>query len=49
MRYSANVVLMAPSEAAVGYRLRNPPYRTAVEVSEQVASRDHALLVEQGL
>jgi Fic family protein len=42
-------LLMALSDAAVGYRVRNSTYRRAAEVSEQVASRDLALLVEQGL
>jgi len=42
-------LLMALSDAAVGYRVRNSTYRRAAEVSEQVASRDLALLVDQGL
>ncbi len=42
-------LLMALSDAAVGYRVRNSTYRRAAEVSEQVASRDLALLVGQGL
>lgn len=42
-------LLMALSDAAIGYRVRNATYRSAASVSEQVASRDLALLVEHGL
>ncbi len=42
-------LLMALSDAAVGYRVRNATYRRAADVSEGVASRDLALLVEHGM
>ncbi len=42
-------LLMALSDAAVGYRVRNATYRRAADVSEGVATRDLALLVEQGM
>jgi hypothetical protein len=42
-------LLLALSDAATGYRVRNATYRSAAAVSEQVASRDPGLLVEQGL
>jgi Fic family protein len=42
-------LLMALSDAAVGYRVRNATYRRAADVSDGVATRDLALLVEQGM
>ena len=42
-------LLMALSDAAVGYRVRNATYRRAADVSEGMATRDLALLVEQGM
>lgn len=42
-------LLMALSDAALGYRVRNATYRHAAAVSETVASRDLSLLVEQGM
>lgn len=42
-------LLLALSDAAIGYRVRNVTYRSAADVSEQVASRDLGTLVEQGL
>jgi Fic family protein len=42
-------LLMALSDAAVGYRVRNATYRRAADVSEGVASRDLALLVDHGM
>jgi Fic family protein len=42
-------VILALSDAAYGYRVRNNTYRTAADVSEQVASRDLHALCEEGL
>lgn len=42
-------LLLALSDAAMGYRVRNATYRSAAAVTEQVASRDLGTLVEQGL
>ena len=42
-------LLMALSDAALGYRVRNATYRHAADVTEAVASRDLSLLVEQGM
>ena len=42
-------LLMALSDAAVGYRVRNVIYRHAADVTEGVASRDLGLLVDQGM
>lgn len=42
-------LLMALADAAMGWRVRNATYRTAAQVSEQVASRDLRLLAEQNL
>jgi len=42
-------LLVALCDAAIGYRVRNATYRHAAAVSEGVATRDLALLVEQGL
>jgi lipoate synthase len=36
-------------DAAFGYKIRRTRYRNAAEVSEQVASRDLKVLVDQGL
>jgi hypothetical protein len=41
--------LLALADAAMGLRVRNSSYRTAAEVSENVASRDLKLLVDAGL
>ncbi|MBY0495973.1 MAG: Fic family protein [Cyanobacteria bacterium] len=41
--------LLALIDAAIGYRVRNPLYRKAAEVSELTASRDLKALVEEGL
>ena len=42
-------LLLALIDAAIGYRVRNPLYRKAAEVSELTASRDLKSLVDQGL
>ena len=42
-------LLLALIDAAIGYRVRNPLYRKAAEVSELTASRDLKVLVDQGL
>lgn len=42
-------MMLALADAAFGYRVRNSTYRTAAEVSQQVASRDLKTLVEKGL
>ena len=42
-------VLFALAEAALGFKVRNSTYRSAAEVSLQVASRDLKLLADQGL
>jgi Fic family protein len=42
-------LLVALCDAAVGYRVRNATYRCTADVSEGVATRDLALLVEQGM
>jgi Fic family protein len=41
--------LLALSDAALGFRVRNGSYRNVAEVSEQVASRDLMTLVKSGL
>ena len=41
--------IVALVDAAFGYRVRNSTYRINAEVSDQVASRDLKLLVEEGL
>ncbi len=41
--------MMALMDAAVGYKVRNPTYRSAAEISDQVASRDLKDLVTHGL
>jgi Fic family protein len=41
--------LLALADAAMGYRVRNPIYRKAAEVSANVASRDLGWLVREGL
>lgn len=41
--------MMALVDAAIGYKVRNPTYRSAAEVSDQVASRDLRALVTHGL
>lgn len=40
--------VMALVDAAVGYKVRNPTYRSAAEISDQVASRDLKDLVTHG-
>jgi Fic family protein len=42
-------VLVALSDAANGYQVRNATYRTAAEVSEAVAGRDLKMLADNGL
>lgn len=42
-------MLLALSDAALGYRVRNGSYRNMAEVSEQVATRDLMSLVKSGL
>ena len=42
-------VLVALSDAANGYQVRNATYRTAAEVSETVAGRDLKMLADNGL
>lgn len=42
-------MLLALSDAASGYRVRNPTYRRAADISENLASRDLKVLVDQGL
>jgi Fic family protein len=42
-------LLLALSDAAIGYRVRNVTYRSAAQVSDQIASRDLGALVDQGL
>jgi len=41
--------IMALLDAALGLRVRNSTYRSAAEVSDDVATRDLKLLVDQGL
>lgn len=41
--------ILALSDAAMGLRVRNSTYRAAAEVSEQVASRDLKMLVDEDL
>ncbi len=41
--------IMALSDAAFGYRVRNATYRTAAEISDPLASRDLRALVDAGL
>lgn len=41
--------LLALTEAAAGYRIRNASYRAVADVSDAVASRDLKLLVDNGL
>ena len=41
--------MMALLDAAIGYKVRNPTYRSAAEISDQVASRDLKELVTRGL
>jgi Fic family protein len=41
--------MMALMDAAIGYKVRNPTYRSAAEISDQVASRDLKELVTHGL
>lgn len=41
-------VIFALADAAVGYKVRNPTYRTVAEVSDQLASRDLKMLVDAG-
>jgi Fic family protein len=42
-------VMPALSDAAIGYRVRNPLYRKQAEISELTASRDLKALVSEGL
>lgn len=42
-------VLTALSDAAIGYRVRNPLYRKNADISELTASRDLKALVDEGL
>jgi Fic family protein len=42
-------VIFAMADAALGLRIRNSTYRSAAEVTDQVASRDLKLLVDQKL
>lgn len=41
--------MLALSDAAVGFRVRNATYRTAAEISDPLASRDLRALVDAGL
>jgi len=41
--------MFAVSDAAMGLRVRNATYRKAADISDQVASRDLKILVDQGL
>jgi hypothetical protein len=41
--------VLALADAAIGYKVRNPTYRSAADVSEAVASRDLKALVDSGL
>ena len=42
-------VQFALSDATLGYKVRNAGYRSAAEISENLASRDLKLLVDEGL
>jgi Fic family protein len=42
-------IMLALSDAAVGFRVRNATYRPVAEISEQVASRDLKMAVDAGL
>lgn len=42
-------MLPALSDAAIGYKVRNPLYRKSAEISELTASRDLKAMVEEGL
>lgn len=42
-------MILALMDAAIGYKVRNPTYRAAAEISDQVASRDLRKLVVHGL
>ena len=42
-------VMLALADAALGYRVRNTTYRTAAEVSQDVASKDLRLLMKKNL
>jgi hypothetical protein len=41
--------VLALADAAMGFRLRNPSYRTAADVSQVVAGRDLGALAKAGL
>ena len=41
--------VMALADAAIGFRVRNPTYRRAADVTDTVAGRDLKMLVEAGL
>lgn len=41
--------IYALADAAMGHRVRNPTYRKAADISENLASRDLKLLVDRGL
>jgi hypothetical protein len=42
-------MLLALADVAIGLRTRNSSYRKAADISDQVASRDLKILVDQGL
>lgn len=42
-------IILALSDAAYGYKVRNSSYRTLAEVSDQVASRDLMMLCDVGM
>ena len=42
-------LLLALADAALGYRVRNPTYRRAADISENLASKDLKVLVDRGL
>lgn len=42
-------MLLALADAAIGLRVRNATYRPVAGISEQIASRDLKVLVDQGL
>ena len=48
-RSLAERVMYALSDAAMGFRVRNATYRPTAEISNQVATKDLAVLVDQGL
>ena len=42
-------VILALSDATMGYKIRNATYRSVAEITDFVASRDLSLLVQEGL